>query len=1115
FLLSGALKFTRTPENSFLALEGDNITLEWRYTFVDGESFLSASFRMGRRKVVDKHNGNRDSKPIIQRAYRRRLHANMTNDYTSITLLAVNRLDKGSYTIEISSLPNADANTSEVEISVLYLDQPNIASTDTRPVEGTAVTFYCNSSGEPQPTTSWTMNGSPLDTNSNSGIFFTDDKKHLTIVNVSRTDSGEYQCVTNNSLGNISSNASILRVQHKPKINPLLQMIHRTEGGEVIIFCNATGNPAPRISWTRNGHSVDTSNSSRMDLSHEGRQLSIKNVSSLLINQSTSRDAGDYTCLVINAVGNSSQKTSIISQELPLMNIHPEGKTPMEGENMTLSCNATGNPEPSISWVKDGFPINSNSRISISHDKQRLTIKNVSRMDSGEYRCVARNRVGNDTSNSKVNVLFRAEIVSHRQVNVTKEERSNLTLFCNATGNPAPIIFWTKDGSSLSNSSRIRFSKHNRLLTISNLNRKDSGHYRCVANNSLGNDTSNVITVDIQCKPAVKDLPERTIFKVGDVVVLTCEATGDPKPSVTWSKDGNTSIPRAQFRNDDHILVIQEVALGDGGIYECRASNIFGQRRTAIVVVIAVEPEVTIDGDHEQYVAKGSDIRLICRHDAFPPVSEVQWIKNGTAISGNTSRLISDSRVTISSFSKSQIQLTITAASLKDGGNYTCRVMNILNSTQDTTLITIVGILVKRIPTQNITVDTKGSRVINISWTVGFDGNCAIKNYTVEISQHDQILKDVVCQGSLSSSTCVVSRLSTTASLTGIFPWTTYNIRVFASNKIGRSNSSPILNVTTDEEEPSSTPQAVTVCATSSKSIFVSWDPVIADDRNGIIKGYIVNHQALPNGYIVAKILNITNEEQNDRQTVTLSNLNEFTNYSIGVLTFTVFGNGPVSVGQVVETLEDKPSGAPQAVTVGVTSSRSISVSWHPVIAEDRNGIIKGYKVNYHALPNNYVVTKFLNISKEQQNKRQTVTLDNLNEFTNYSIGVLAFTLLGNGPASVGQVVETLEDKPSNAPHAVTVSATSSRRISVSWDPIVADGRNGIIRGYIVNYQALPKGYIVAKILNITNEEQNNRQTVTLVGLNEFTNYSIGVLAFTIFGNGPASVGQVVETLED
>ena len=104
------------------------------------------------------------------------------------------------------------------------------------------------------------------------------------------------------------------------------------------------------------------------------------------------------------------------------------------------------------------------------------------------------------------------------------------------------------------------------------------------------------------------------------------------------------------------------------------------------------------------------------------------------------------------------------------------------------------------------------------------------------------------------------------------------------------------------------------------------------------------------------------------------------------------------------------PSNAPQAVTVSATSSKSIFVSWDPVIADDRNGIIKGYKVNYQAIPNGDMAAMFLNITKAQQNKRQTVTLDHLNEFTNYSIGVLAFTAFGNGPASVVQVVETLED---------------------------------------------------------------------------------------------------------
>ena len=110
------------------------------------------------------------------------------------------------------------------------------------------------------------------------------------------------------------------------------------------------------------------------------------------------------------------------------------------------------------------------------------------------------------------------------------------------------------------------------------------------------------------------------------------------------------------------------------------------------VIYLSVKPEVTIDGDQEQYVAKGSNIRLICRFDASPPVSEVQWIKDGTVIAGNSSKLISDSRLAILSFNGSQIQLSITAASRKDGGNYTCSVTNILNRTWETTQITIEGI---------------------------------------------------------------------------------------------------------------------------------------------------------------------------------------------------------------------------------------------------------------------------------------------------------------------------------------------------------------------------------------------------------------------------------------
>ena len=125
-------------------------------------------------------------------------------------------------------------------------------------------------------------------------------------------------------------------------------------------------------------------------------------------------------------------------------------------------------------------------------------------------------------------------------------------------------------------------------------------------------------------------------------------------------------------------------------IIACNTFELFISSNTD-AIYFSVEPEVTIDGDQEQYLAKGSNIWLICQYEASPPVSEVQWIKEGTEIAGNTSVLINDSRVTIPSFNESQIQLSITAASLKDGGNYTCKVTNILGSMQDTTMIIIKG----------------------------------------------------------------------------------------------------------------------------------------------------------------------------------------------------------------------------------------------------------------------------------------------------------------------------------------------------------------------------------------------------------------------------------------
>lgn len=98
--------------------------------------------------------------------------------------------------------------------------------------------------------------------------------------------------------------------------------------------------------------------------------------------------------------------------------------------------------------------------------------------------------------------------------------------------------------------------------------------------------SKNTHSLSILDAPAIVRLSETIIVTVGELAILTCQVSGNPDPSVTWTKDGHASIPRAHFQNNGRLLAIQEVIPGDEGVYQCKASNVFGESQTATSLVV-------------------------------------------------------------------------------------------------------------------------------------------------------------------------------------------------------------------------------------------------------------------------------------------------------------------------------------------------------------------------------------------------------------------------------------------------------------------------------------------------------------------------------------------------
>ena len=422
-----------------------------------------------------------------------------------------------------------------------------------------------------------------------------------------------------------------------------------------------------------------------------------------------------------------------------------------------------------------------------------------------------------------------------------------------------------------------------------------------------------------------------------------------------------------------------------------------------------------------------------------------------------------------------------------DSALFTCVATNAFGSDD-----TSINLIIQEVPETpfDLKVLEKNGRNIKLSWQAPYNGNSNLTRYLIEFKPTKGTWQNDIDR-------VLVSGDESVAGVFSLRPATSYHFRIVAQNAIGSSGPSETITVETSEEAPSGPPVDVRLSAIDQHTLRVEWKPPLREHWNGDILGYYVGYKRTNKGddkpYLFETVEFI--KEQGQMHTLTISNLDTFTEYAIVVQAFNKIGQGPMSEEVTEFTAEGAPTMPPEDVSLATLSSQTIRVGWEAPPAGSTNGNIQGYKVVYGP-------SKTWYDDKTHDNKISTETeieIHGLRKYTNYSMQVLAFTNGGDGVRSPVYTSTTEEDLP-GAPGSVKALAMSQDSILVSWQH--PEEPNGKVLQYTVYIKELDRSRDnSAKSFKVPALQMNYHVN----NLNSKSRYEFWVTAHTSRGEGSPS----------
>ncbi|KAL4655476.1 neural cell adhesion molecule L1.1-like isoform X1 [Arapaima gigas] len=863
---------------------------------------------------------------------------------------------------------------------------------------------------------------------------------------------------------------------------------------DIVLTCNASGNPPPTFRWVKDGQQFDPFSDPQLSISENSGTFSV------FANGSISKYMGKYRCYASNELGTAiSKEAQIITENIPTLSKEKKQKKMVEeGEKAILNCNPPSRSTPPvIHWMdKTMQHIQQNERVIKGLDGS-LYFSNVIPNDSrDDYTCHAQYitaRTILPKEPIQLNVTPSNSVVRNRRPHLLRPRNSesrvlalkgqSLVLECIPEGYPTPSVTWRRSTNGVLSESRNSAVNFGRWLKFNNINESDQGDYECKASNTEGT-VEHSFTITVEAAPYWTKEPVSKLYAPGENVRLECHAEGIPTPTITWSLNGD---PLADVDPDPRrtvhagTLTLRDVTEYDTAVYQCEASNKHGTilLNTYISIVI-LSPQILTKDMKVYKVIQGQTAMLDCETFGVPR-PKIQWTTD--ALEPVLSRAWVSQMVNGS--------LHISDVSIKDSGSYTCSVLHSnLSITAQLDVLNRTVIVSPLGPThpqrgESITLDCKAY---------------------VDDELRDSPLKTLWSKdGQSLNVTSPDKKYTFNGSSLSIADVQFENEGVYTCEvitKMDKARASGSITVVDRPDPPFNLKLLDT--EKQDQDLTLSWTP--GEDHNSPINEFVVEFQELRSQ--VGRWQFMTNTS-GDTQQVKIP-LQPYCKYYFRVIAVNKYGRSePSNHSELHSTKPAAPDRNPEEVRTVSIEPGVLAIAWKEMDKYYFNGPEFHYKVMWRPADH----------SSHWHHSNATLppfTVRDVGTFKSFEIKVKAVNKEGQGPNPVIVTGHSGEDFPTMAPQEIKTVPVNGSVVRVQWVAVSRESVQGHLLGYKIYLKRL--GSLDAQNhwvrgrherhegdIQVVDVPGPNRVDEVLKDLRPYSKYQMTMTAYNSKGEGPHS----------